>query len=527
MAIFSSSAAATNLNLSFKAFARNVEEKVGLTTGVNSGMPTQTAEDYFCSLAPTLETIVTNFETDVDGAGPDASSITALTDAVDTYGPQLFDEACKLVYDNDNYNNPDDRPLYWARIKMMVKLKSHPYLDSAAGAADRDKLVKSLEAKTRNYDGIDFSSPPAGTTKKILLLGFDPFSLDETISAVYTLPDPSTLFPIINFIPFSQQVNSGNIRKSNPSGATVLGLHGKASAMMDQLIEETGGEKAFIQSVILPVRYKDFEEGIVEDVVRPFLDCTIPGIDMIMTVSESALHEFNIDRFAAKARGGSPDNNGGGAFGGRAFYKDDAIPGSIFPFKDSFTPLPTESKIFYETTLPYTQMVNATVNSPLTLRFNQTFRYKKKERIGMSLLPTISYPKYLDRNSPAGAMLLENQPFSPVIPTQLPTTGTATFESIEGSGGRYLSNESFYRVSRMRDNLNPTFPTGHLHVPKIQRSHYDLNPFTFPPVGDNLLGEDFDSPTIPGDPITKDVIMGVIECIKLALPALPATPTCP
>ena len=48
------------------------------------------------------------------------------------------------------------------------------------------------------------------------------------------------------------------------------------------------------------------------------------------------------------------------------------------------------------------------------------------------------------------------------------------YTSIEGSGGDYLSNEIFYRISRLRTKLNPSLATGHLHVSKIQSGKNDI-----------------------------------------------------
>lgn len=41
-------------------------------------------------------------------------------------------------------------------------------------------------------------------------------------------------------------------------------------------------------------------------------------------------------------------------------------------------------------------------------------------------------------------------------------------DKIIGSGGDYLSNEIFYRVSLLREQYNSTLKTGHLHLPIIQ-----------------------------------------------------------
>lgn len=45
-------------------------------------------------------------------------------------------------------------------------------------------------------------------------------------------------------------------------------------------------------------------------------------------------------------------------------------------------------------------------------------------------------------------------------------------DKIIGSGGDYLSNEIFYRVSLLRNSYNPTLKSGHLHVPKLDDTFY-------------------------------------------------------
>lgn len=41
-------------------------------------------------------------------------------------------------------------------------------------------------------------------------------------------------------------------------------------------------------------------------------------------------------------------------------------------------------------------------------------------------------------------------------------------DKIIGSGGSFLSNEIFYRVSLLRNSHNPTLKSGHLHVPILK-----------------------------------------------------------
>ena len=42
-----------------------------------------------------------------------------------------------------------------------------------------------------------------------------------------------------------------------------------------------------------------------------------------------------------------------------------------------------------------------------------------------------------------------------------------------GSGGDYFSNEIFFRVARMRDEIQPDFPYGHIHVPAVSEEKYE------------------------------------------------------
>ena len=69
-------------------------------------------------------------------------------------------------------------------------------------------------------------------------------------------------------------------RRSNPSGASALQLDG--------LKVNTANGPAHIQAVILPVRWQDFDDGMVEDAFAPFLAKDAKGrLDMLMTISKA------------------------------------------------------------------------------------------------------------------------------------------------------------------------------------------------------------------------------------------------
>ncbi|MBW8703675.1 hypothetical protein MBT84_29185 [Streptomyces sp. MBT84] len=87
----------------------------------------------------------------------------------------------------------DDRPLYWARLAMTREVRSwEPRFGLSDGR--RARLLSELETTSRGQDSVRY--PHGGGVKRILLTGFDPFTLDR------------------------------DIRISNPSGAGALALDG-------------------------------------------------------------------------------------------------------------------------------------------------------------------------------------------------------------------------------------------------------------------------------------------------------------
>ncbi|MDX2534146.1 pyroglutamyl peptidase [Streptomyces scabiei] len=88
----------------------------------------------------------------------------------------------------------DDRPLYWARLGMTREVRGW---EPEFGLSDRQRadLLAALERASRGQDSLGFPQGGKGL-KRILVTGFDPFTLDR------------------------------DIRISNPSGATALALDG-------------------------------------------------------------------------------------------------------------------------------------------------------------------------------------------------------------------------------------------------------------------------------------------------------------
>lgn len=158
----------------------------------------------------------------------------------------------------------DDRPLYWARLGMTREVRTW---EPRFGLTDRQRaaLLDELERTSRGQDSLRY---PHGTgLKRILLTGFDPFTLDR------------------------------DIRISNPSGATALALDGT--------VLETADGPARVETVVFPVRWQDFTDGTVERALRPHL----PQTDLFTTVSQGRAGRFDIERTNGAWRGGFGDND--------------------------------------------------------------------------------------------------------------------------------------------------------------------------------------------------------------------------
>ncbi|CAL9546263.1 pyroglutamyl peptidase [Streptomyces sp. enrichment culture] len=190
----------------------------------------------------------------------------------------------------------DDRPLYWARLGMTRELRTwRPRF--VLGAEERARLLGALERSSRGQDAISF--PRGKGLKRVLVTGFDPFTLDR------------------------------DTRISNPSGAAALALDGT--------VIDTAAGPARIETAVFPVRWADFGDGTVERTLRPHL----PRTDLFATVSQGRAGRFDLERTNGAWRGGFPDN-------------DDVGRTETVPVSD-----PASQPQWTTTTLPYAEVVAA------------------------------------------------------------------------------------------------------------------------------------------------------------------------
>ncbi|MFC6015953.1 hypothetical protein ACFP2T_07075 [Plantactinospora solaniradicis] len=278
----------------------------------------------------------------------------------------------------------DDRPLYWSRLTGTRDLRQWTPRFAVTAAA-RASLLKTFEYASRGISSTDFSSSRKVT--RVLVSGFDPYQLN------------------------------GEIRRSNPSGASALQLDGQEYQVGDRTVQ--------IQSVSLPVTWSGFDLGYVEDAFGPHLTRNSrERADLIMTISQGGRARMAIEQWAGAWRGGSADNN------------NEGTPELVPPVTN--WPQPSTNPEFIETTLPFQQMIDA----------------------GTTPWPTALNPRICEwtgntRPDPTKVSCHDNGP-------------SADAQAQAGGGGNYLSNESMYRSNRLRLALGATdVPGGHLHISSL------------------------------------------------------------
>ncbi|MFJ4831310.1 pyroglutamyl peptidase [Streptomyces sp. NPDC088747] len=190
----------------------------------------------------------------------------------------------------------DDRPLYWARLGMTREIRQWAP-EFGLTDAQRNRLLARLEASSRGQD--DLRYPRAKGVKRVLVTGFDPFTLDR------------------------------DVRISNPSGANALALDGTTI--------RTADGPARVETAVFPVRWEDFAEGTVERTLRSKL----PRVDLFTTVSQGRVGRFDVERTNGAWRGGFADN------------RNLSVTGTV-PVTD-----PASQPQWTSTTLPYAEIVAA------------------------------------------------------------------------------------------------------------------------------------------------------------------------
>ena len=214
---------------------------------------------------------------------------------------------------------------------------------------------------------------------------------------------------------------NGSPAHGNPSGAAVLALDGSTVS--------SGALRGEVQGVIFPVRFADFNAGAVERFFGPYLDGSQP-VDMIMTISQGGHPDrFQVEEFAGRRRSSGDFRDNAGQVGGGT-ENAPVVPRSE-----------TAGPEFLPTALP-------TDNIRATLAGNEV--PADRQRI-QEIVP--------GNTGPTSAT-------APTFPAG--TTPPSGYAAVSGTGGGFLSNEIFYRVSALRRANGATVPMGHLHTPLLR-----------------------------------------------------------
>ena len=352
-----------------------------LSTAVNAGPLSKDVEEMRVSKAgQTMPNVVNRYQAISDTVEVKLAQSTdelAVTEMAAHQGHRLWQQAVRDVQSGHS----DDRSLYWSRLSMRNVLKQEK---SGFNVADwqRDILVKAVEKSSRGFSDIEFSPD---TQINILVTGFDPFFLDR------------------------------NIGQSNPSGLAALALDGYRF--------DVNGKKAQIETVMIPVRYADFDNGIIESLLTPFYRDN--SVDMVFTISMGR-ENFDIERFPGRNRSAeAPDN--------------------------------------------LNVLTGASQRHPKAPLFNN----------GASTDGKLNGPEFVQFSLPIEAMAAVKGHWSVNDNNQISTLSRGQFKasslaelqneiSVEGSGGGYLSNEISYRSILLRDQFNLNLPVGHIHTPRIK-----------------------------------------------------------
>lgn len=327
------------------------------------------AEKVMPTVMKVFDRQLLNFEKDWQST----KSFDQARNTVISHGENLWRDAKQHIAKTNNF---DDRSLFWTRL-MFSKAVRTLGTDFNLTTVERESLLHLLEESSRGRTDLTYRT---NSHKRILITGFDPFLLDR------------------------------NIDQSNPSGV--------AAMLLDGQVIDYKGITAEINTVMIPVRYIDFDQGIIEGLLAPYY--ALNNVDMIVTISMGR-KDFDLEHFPGKRRSVTFPDNLNVSSGG------DKTSPIISKLNDQLLP----GNEFVEFSLPYQAMQKAKGD------------YKVNDNRKVVTLSNAMEPNSL-----------------------IELVGEI---AVSGSGGGYLSNEISYRSIRLRDQLNSTIPTGHIHTPRIKQ----------------------------------------------------------
>ncbi len=334
----------------------------------------------------------------------------------------------------------DDRPLYWTRLLASTTIRHWtPGFDLDEDR--REGLLEAFDRASRGAASVDF--PDDGV--RILVSGFDPYTLDGGATGP------------------AAETAGNNLRHGNPSGAAALALHGTEYVRSD-------GRTVRIQAYVLPVSYSRFARGYLEDTVGPWMRPGPQRLHASITVSQGSGSQFNLEEYNARYHAGRADNDGEQP---APSTDADAVPADspeVFIQVPQRWGGPEEFDLhdppqWTRTSLPVEAMITARTGAdvprPAASRWPETdVAYGVVWNTRFEEIPDPAHAERAVRNDPVP------HEFPPPEPPVAPGAGSISYR---GGGGNYLSNESAYRNTLLRDRLSggAAVAAGHIHTPDM------------------------------------------------------------
>ncbi len=376
-------------------------------------------------------------------------SLPAATSLVEQQGEALWNAAVSRAQADGAVHGDlpasDDRPLYWTRVEAMSVLRQWAPKGGLSDA-ERAELIETFDKAARGMFDIDL--PAGNNVLRVIVSGFDAYTLDGGTTG----PAPGTV--------------GNNIRHGNPSGATALSLDGTRYRTDD-------GKVAYVEAYTLPVSYREFEEGYLEDTVGPFMKPGPRQVDASITVSQAGGSQFNLEQWNARYHGVSPGNDRitpCPVVGGVAQLAIDN-PGCNIQVVERWgggSGL-TDPPQWTTASLPIAEMIAADTGADVPRPPGDTW---PDESEAFGVVWHTNYTQFADCASPVRETFNNPPPvtYPPATPPVPPAEGSCSYS---GGGGNYLSNESAYRNTLLRDRLGLDIPAGHIHTPDMQ--HYETD----------------------------------------------------
>lgn len=356
----------------------------------------------------------------------------------------------------------DDRMLYWTRLYMTRTLRQWAP-SFHLGKAQAQALQWRFERASRGQLDIDLPrryAADGSRYRRMIISGFD----------VFTLGTPGT-------------ANTG-LRNGNPSGATALALDGREFRLAD-------GSLLRIEAYLLPVSYDPLNRGMQEDTLGPWFRPGPRRVDASITISQGGANQFWLEAWNGRFHGSSAGNDS-------IVYcpADSALPNYVLPLGSVTNPgtapislrgsgcninpprrwlgydsasrwrqnLPAQ---FSKASLPVRQLLAADtwrgIERPPGATSQATEGFDVTWHTNYDFFPDCANPR--TENVPTNGVMNAMPDPSLVLPPNRRICAR------NGGGGDYLSNESAYRNTVLRDAFRLEIPAGHIHVP-VMNNYY-------------------------------------------------------